>query len=281
MLLTLIALLGLSPEGQDQGPWRELIRFEATAEHPDGASLWITDAAVIAPDGPARRDVREASELWVVHGQTVGAQAYTVVTRRYDCSESEMFADKASAFTRDGRLLGSSSPTSEPDYPQTHSAEAEAFDAVCTGSRRAARGRIVSTTAEAVAGAAEAELAEATEMVSVDLDYDGVPDTVRIAMRPHSQRHDVEIVLARQPNRTINVVAMEQPPAGPIVERRLRPVERDRYVTACRMTDGRDQTPCRAEYRLVQRGVEIVSAGYPSVLVWLEDAEPKVARLPL
>lgn len=281
MLLTLIALLGLSPEGQEEGAWRQLIRFEATAEQPDGVSLWVTDAAVLPPDGPARRDERRSQELWVVHGRTVGDQAYTIVTRRYECSQSAMFVEDVTTFTRDGRRLGGVGSLSEPDYPQSHSAEAEAFDAVCSGSRRAARGRIVGSVADAVAESSLIPDPEANTEVVLDVDYDGAPDTIRLALRPHSHRHDVEIVLARQPNRAINVVAVEQPASGPIVERGLRPVERDRYVTACRMNDGRDEMPCRTEFRLVQRGVEIVAQDQPSVLVWLEEGEPQVARLPM
>lgn len=281
MLLILIALLGLSPKGGGEGPWRQLIRFEATAQQPDGVSLWVTDAAVLPPDAPARRDERRARELWVVHGRTVGDQAYTIITRRYECSRSAMYVEDATAFTRDGRRLGGVGRLSEPDYPLSHSAEAEAFDAVCSESRRAARGRIVEAIADAVAERSQVAEPEARSEVVLDLDYDGVPDTVRLAMRPHGHRHDVEIVLGRQPNRVLNIVAVEQPASGPIVERRLRPVERDRYITACRMTDGRDETLCRAEFRLVQRGVEIVAPVRPSVLVWLEEGEPQVARLPV
>lgn len=280
MLLTLMALLWLNPESQSDGPWRQLIDFVATEDARNGVSLWVANDAVLAPESPARRDVSQVEELWVAEGRTVGGQAYTIIRRRYECGESAMFVEDVAAFTRTGRLLASTGPSPEPDYPQSHSAEAEAFDAVCTGSRRAARGRVIDTTAEAVADSREDLLPEPTAQVSLDLDYDGAPDTVRIAMRPHGHRHDVEIVLAKAPNRTMNVVAVEQPATGPLVERGLRPVERDRYVTACRMTDGRDEPPCRAEYRLVQQGVEIVAPGQSSVLVWLEAGEPKVARLP-
>lgn len=281
MLLTLVALLGLSPEGQEEGAWRQLIRFEATAEQSDGVSLWVTDAAVLPPDGPERRDARRAQELWVVHGRTVGDQAYTIVTRRYECSQSAMFVENVTTFTRDGRRLGGAGPLSEPEFRQTHSAEAEAFDAVCSGSRLAARGQVAGSIADAVAQSSSVADPEASTEVVLDVDYDGDPDTIRLAIRPHSHRHDVEIVLARQPNRVINIVAVEQPASGPIVERGLRPVERDRYVTACRMNDGRDETPCRTEFRLVQRGVEVVAPDQPSVLVWLEEGEPQVARLPM
>ena len=141
---------------------------------------------------------------------------------------------------------------------------------------------MVSTLADATDGAATGEgLAEPTSEVQWDVDYDGQPDIIRIAMRPHSMRHDVEFILAKDPTRPINVVTAEQPPTGPLVERRIRPLERDRYMVACAMDQGRDVEPCAAGYPFVQRGVEVVTEGHPTIIVWLVSGEPHVARLPM
>ena len=283
-MLSLLAALSIltapAQAPEPEGPWRQLIRFQPTAERPDGASLWITDAAVLPPDGPRSRETREARELWVIHGATVGGQAWVVKSNRYDCADGPIFTDQVAAYARDGRLLGVGAQSGDPGYPQTHSAEAEAYDAVCSGSRVAARGAVVQSVAEAVALAGpERDVPTATEL-TYDVDYDGKDDAIRIAMRPHSMRHDVEIVLAKQANRTINIVAADQPPTGPLVQRAIRPLERDRYLTACAMNDGRDVTPCQPDYVLTQRGVEIVAPGQPTILVWLAEGEPHVARLP-
>lgn len=281
MLALLIALVIIpGADGPAGGPWRELIRFEPTAERRDGVSLWLTDSAVLPADASARRDVRAAQELWVVHGATVGGQAFTIISKRYDCDRGDIFTDAVSTYARDGRLLATVGARSEPDYPQTHSAEFEAYRAVCMSSQRAARGDRVASTLEAVQRVTGQSDPAAAGAMQMDLDYDGLPDTVSLAMRPHSLRHDLEIVLGARANRTLNIVVAQQPSRGPIVQRALRPVERDRYVTACRVVDGRDVDPCRTDYPLVQRGVEIVADGQPSYLVWLEAGEPQVVRLP-
>jgi hypothetical protein len=281
MLTVFAAVVAFAAGGaSSDGPWRQLIHFQATAGRPDGASLWITEASVLATGSAVPGDVRTAEELWVVHGATVGDQAYTILSKRYDCGRGEIFTDAVEVFARDGRRLGEAGPQPEPGYPQVHSAEAEAFDAVCSTSRRAVRGALVSTTAAAVEVAGPGRVIEPVESLSLDMDHDGEADTVRVALRPHSFRHDVEIVLASQANRTINVVLAEQPAAGPIVARGLRPVERDRYLIACNMADGRDVEPCDVEYPLMQGGVEVAAPGQPSFLVWLDGNQARVARLP-
>lgn len=281
MLTVSAAVIALAAGGATyDGPWRQLIRFQATDEQPDGASLWISDASLLGTDASARRDVRTAEELWVVHGATVEEQAYTIQSKRYDCARGEIFTDAVEVFARDGRRLGGTGSQPEPGYPQVHSAEAQAFDAVCSTSQRAARGARVLTTAAAVEEAGAGRAIEPVESLSIDMDHDGEADTVRVALRPHSFRHDVEIVLASRANRTINVVVAEQPPTGPIVTRGLRPVERDRYLIACNMADGRDVDPCEIDYPLMQGGVEVAAPGQPSFLVWLDGDQTQVARLP-
>ncbi|RZJ16877.1 MAG: hypothetical protein EON91_11455 [Brevundimonas sp.] len=269
-----------APTITTEGPWRQLIRFEPTLHRPDGISLWISEGAVLPPDGPATRNVRAVKELWVAHGAITGGQAFVVRTNRYDCGGGAIHTDRIEVFGRDGRLLGDAGPVAEPEYIQTHSAEAEVERAVCTGSRIAARGAVAPTLTDAVARMGAEREVEAGQTLHFDVDYDGQPDTVSIAMRPHSMRHDVEFVLASQANRTINVVTAEQPATGPLVQRLIRPLERDRYLIACRMSEGRDVTPCVSDYPLVQRGVEVVTPGQPTVIVWLAEGEPHVARLP-
>lgn len=268
------------PTAPTEGPWRQIIRFESTPQRPDGISLWISEGAVLPPDGPPIRDVRAVTELWVSHGAVTGGQAYVVKTNRYDCGEGVIHTDQVEAFGHDDRLLGVAGPMGEPGYVQTHSAEAEVERAVCNGSHTAARGAMAPTLAQAVAQGGPEREVEAVQTLQYDVDYDGQPDTVRIAMRPHSMRHDVEFVLASQANREINVVTAHQPPTGPLVQRMIRPLERDRYLIACRMEEGRDVTPCVPDYPLAQRGVEVVTPGHPTIIVWLTQGQPHVARLP-
>lgn len=281
MIAWFAALALLAPETPPtEGPWRQLIRFEPTAERPDGISLWISEGAVLPPEGPATRDPREVKELWITHGAVVGDQAYVVKTNRYDCGEGAIHVDQVEAFTRDGRLLGVAGPAAEPGYIQTHSAEAEVERAVCTGSRIAARGATAATVSDAVALAGPERIVEPAMTARLDFDYDGREDVVRIDMRPHSMRHDVEFIAADPGNRGINVVTAHQPATGPLVQRLIRPLERDNYLIACRMEEGRDVLPCTPDYVLVQRGVEVVTPDQPTILVWLTEGEPHVARLP-
>jgi len=279
--LAALALVAVTPgTPTPDGPWRQLIRFEPTAEHSDGTSVWIAEDAVLPLDGPSSRDLRTVSELWVAHGAVVGGQAYVVKTNRYDCGQGSIHSDRMEAFARDGRLLGAAGPTPEPGYIQTHSAEAEVERAVCSGSRIAARGATAATVAEAVALAGPERVVEPASVARLDFDYDGQEDVVRIDMRPHSMRHDVEFIAAVPGNREINVVTAHQPPTGPLVQRLIRPLDRDRYLIACWMGDGGDVAPCVPEYVLAQRGVEVVTPGQPTIIVWLTQGEPHVARLP-
>lgn len=268
------------PTAQTEGPWRQIIRFEPTAERPDGISLWVSEGAILPPDAPGTREVRAVKELWVSHGAITGGQAFVVKTNRYDCAEGAIHTDRIEVFARDGRLLGDAGPVAEPGYTQTHSAEAEVERALCTHSRLARQGAVAATVADAVAQGGPERVVEPVQTLQYDVDYDGQDDTVRIEMRPHSMRHDVEFVLAKQANRAINVVTAEQPATGPLVQRLIRPLERDRYLIACRMNEGRDVAPCVPDYVLAQRGVEIVTPGQPTIIVWLTMGEPSVARLP-
>lgn len=268
------------PTASIEGPWRQIIRFQPSAEYPDGSSLWISEDALLAPDAPSTRETRPVQELWVSEGAITGGQAYVLKSTRYDCAEGSIFTDKVEVFARDGRRLGATGPAVEPGYTQTHSAEAEIERALCAHSRLARQGAVAATVADAVAQAGPERTIEAVQTLQFDVDYDGQPDTVSIAMRPHSMRHDVEFVLAKQANRTINVVTAEQPPTGPLVQRLIRPLERDRYLIACRMEDGHDVAPCVPDYPLVQRGVEVVTPGQPTIIVWLAEDKPQVARLP-
>lgn len=284
-MLSLLAALAIvtAPQQASEaaGPWRQLIRFQPSADNAEGVSLWVL-AADMAPAGAARsNDMRTARELWVVDGPAAGGQAYTLRTNVLDCDQGGYQMRSVSAFRRDGTLLGT--VTGDDEYlPSTpHSAEALVWNAVCTDRPAARRGAVAETVAEAVAqtGVSSPSAAAATQL-RIDVDYDGLPDSVRISMRPHSMRHDVEIVRAAEANRTINIVTAEQPATGPLVQRHIRPLRRARYVTACEMTEGRDVEPCRPAHVLAQSGVEVVSDRGPSILVWLQAGQPRVARLP-
>lgn len=276
--LAALALLSPAPEAGD-GPWRQLIDFNPTAEQPDGTSLFLLEADMLPQGTPRSWDTRTARHVWVNHGAVVGGQAYTVIDSAFDCAGGGL-TRTVRAYDAGGRLLGQAEPN-EDSHAVPHSAEHMVWDAVCMGSPYLYDKPVVSTLADATADAATGEgLAELTDQLQWDVDYDGQADIIRIHMRPHSMRHDVEFILAKDPTRPINVITAEQPPTGPLVERRIRPLERDRYVITCAMDQGRDIEPCVAGYPFVQRGVEVVTEGQPTIIVWLVNGAPHVARLP-
>ena len=278
-VLAALALLVPAPDPQD-GPWRQLINFVPTAEQPDGTSLFLLEADMLPQGSPARREERPVRYLWVNHGAVVGDQAVTLVTGTTDC-DGEIRMQQVQVFDAEGRMLGEAT-IDEVVHAIPHSAESLISDAVCRGSPYLYDKPVIATRAEATAGAgSSAALSAPADAVRWDVDYDGQDDIVSIAMRPHSYRHDVEFVLAKTPNRSLNVITADQLPTGPLAERRIRPLERDRYLTACDMNEGADVAPCVARYPLVQRGVEVVTEGQPPILVWLVNGEPHVARLPM
>ena len=277
--LAALALLSPAPEAGD-GPWRQLIDFNPTAEQPDGASMFLLEADMLPQGTPRSWDTRSARYVWVNHGAVVGGQAWTVIDSAFDCAGGAV-TQTVRAYDAEGRPLGEAHPN-EVSHPVPHSAEHMVWDAVCMGSPYLYDKPVVATLAEATRDAATGEgLAELTSEFQWDVDYDGQSDIVRIAMRPHSMRHDVEFILAKDPTRPINVITAEQPPTGPLVERRVRPLDRDRYMIACAMDQGRDVTPCEPAHAFVQRGVEVVAEGQPTIIVWLVSGEPHVARLPM
>ena len=281
-MIALFAALALMPPAPDaeHGPWRQLIDFNPTAEQPDGTSLFLLESDMLPQGTPRSWDTRTARHVWVNHGAVVGGQAYTVIDSAFDCAGGAV-TQTVRAYDAGGRLLGEAEPN-EDSHAVPHSAEHMVWDAVCMGSPYLYDKPVVATLAEATADAATGEgLAEPTSELQWDVDYDGQPDIIRIHMRPHSMRHDVEFILAKDPTRPINVITAEQPPTGPLVERRIRPLERDRYLTACAMDQGADVAPCEAGYPFVQRGVEVVTEGHATILVWLVNGVPHVARLPM
>ena len=278
-LLAALALLVPAPDPQD-GPWRQLIDFVPTAERPDGTSLFLLEADMLPEGSPRRQTDHPVRYLWVNHGAVVGEQAVTLITGTTDCDGS-ILMQTVQVFDASGQRLGEAS-VEEIVHGIPHSAEGLITDAVCLGSPYLYDKPMVATLAEATAGAGSGTGRSGPgDAVRWDVDYDGQDDTILIAMRPHSYRHDVEFILAKTPNRSLNVVTAEQPPTGPLLERRIRPLERDRYLTACDMVEGRDVEPCVARYPLVQRGLEVVTEGHPTILVWLVSGEPHVARLPM
>lgn len=281
-MIALFAVLALmSPASEaGEGPWRQLIDFNPTAERPDGTSLFLREADMLPEGAPRRRESRSARYVWVNHGAVTGNQAITIVDSTLDC-DGAVLMQTVRVLDGEGRLLGAAE-VNEQTFAIPHSAESLIADSVCMGSPYLYDKPVVGTLAEATADAATGEgLAEPSGELQWDVDYDGQPDIIRIAMRPHSMRHDVEFILAKDPTRPINVITAEQPPTGPLVERRIRPLERDRYLTACDMNQGEDVEPCEPGYPLVQRGVEVVTEGHPTILVWLVNGEPHVARLPM
>lgn len=280
-MIGLLAAISLAlPEAAPgDGPWRQLIDFNPTAEFADGTSLFLLESDMLPEGAPRSRDVRRARQLWVNHGVVVGEQAWVAIDSEVDCGGG-MTVQTVRAHDSRGRLLGEARPD-EKVHPVPHSAEHLVFDAVCLGSPYLYAKPVVASLAVATADAETREGPAPSAELQWDVDYDGRPDIVRIHMRPHSMRHDVEFILARDPTRPINVVTAHQPPTGPLVKRLIRPLERDRYLIACRMVEGEDVDACVPDYPLVQRGVEVVTEGRPPILVWLVGGEAHVARLPV
>ncbi|MBA4001157.1 hypothetical protein [Brevundimonas sp.] len=276
--LAALALLSPAPEAGD-GPWRQLIDFNPTAERPDGTSVFLRQADMLPQGTPRSWETRTARHVWVNHGAVVGGQAWTVIDSAFNCAGGSVM-QTVRTFDAGGRLLGEAHPN-EDVRSVPHSAEHMVWDAVCMGSPYLYDKPVVATLAEATADAATGDgLAPLTDELQWDVDHDGQADIIRIHMRPHSMRHDVEFILARDPTRPVNVITAEQPPTGPLVQRGIRPLERDRYLIVCEMDQGADSQPCEAAYPFVQRGVEVVAEGQPTILVWLVSGEPHVARLP-
>jgi hypothetical protein len=280
-MIGLFAALSLAIPGTDpgEGRWRQLIAFNPTAEMPDGTSLFLLESDMLPGGAPRSLEVRRARQLWVNHGVAVGEQAWAAIDSNVDCNGG-ITLQTVQAYDSRGRLLGEARPD-EKVHAVPHSAEHLVFDAVCLGSPYLYSKPVVSSAAEATGDATTADGPDPSVELQWDVDYDGRPDILRIHMRPHSMRHDVEFILARDPTRPINVVTAHQPPTGPLVERRIRPLNRDRYLIVCRMVEGRDVDACVPGYPLVQRGVEVVTEGHPTILVWLVGGEPHVARLPM
>ena len=280
-MIALLAAISLALPGdaRSDGPWRQLIDFKPTAEFSDGTSLFLLESDMLPQGAPHSRDVRRARQLWVNHGVVVGDQAWAAIDSEIDCAGG-MTVRTVRVYDSRGRLLGEARPDEET-HPVPHSAEHLVFDAVCIGSPYLYRKPVVASVAEATEDAGARESPGLFDELQWDVDYDGRPDIIRIHMRPHSMRHDVEFILAKDPTRPVNVIAADQPAAGPLVERRIRPLERDRYLIACAKFEGRDVQACEPGYPLVQRGVEVVTEGRPTILVWLVSGEPHVARLPM
>lgn len=277
-LLAAMALL-VPASDANEGPWRQLIAFSPTAAMSEGKSLFLLEGDMLPQGAPRSHDIRRARQLWVSHGAIVGRQAYVLIDSSVDC-DGPITVKTVQAFDARGRPLGEAHPE-EAVQPVPHSAEHLVYDAVCVGSPYLYAKPVAASLPVAVAVAAIADGPAPSDDLRWDVDYDGQPDILRIAMRPHSMRHDVEVILAKDQTRPINIVTAHQPPTGPLVERRIRPLERDRYLTACRMVEGEDVEPCVPEYPLVQRGVEVVTEGLPTILVWLAGGRAQVARLPM
>lgn len=121
---------------------------------------------------------------------------------------------------------------------------------------------------------------EPQTQIRLDLDGDGMVDRASAHMRPHSMRLDVEIVLAKQTNRTIDVLAVQQPPTGPLVYAKLRPAPAGRFNYACKRVENRDAEPCLAgAVETSVNAIEVITPGQPDLLIWLEDGKPQVVRL--
>lgn len=268
------------------GPWRQIIRYTPSEGRGGGISLWINEAAIVPEGAPApfrRREARETYELWINHGNKwLPGQRYRIERNRYNCGESDMIRVVQAAFNQDGARTATVVGSGERIPLIPHSAEHAVGRAVCDAGTVARRGAQAPSLAEALdADPPGPAPAPAAETLSVDLDGDGAPERLDAQMRPHSMRIDVEIVPSRAPNRPLNVIAVAQLPTGPLAESKLRYIPPNTYFYACERVENRDVEPCQPGLANVRLGgVEVVTPGQPSLLLWLEGAEPKIVRLP-
>ena len=271
------------------GPWRQLIDYRPMPqdarrpERENGVSLWINEAAIL-PEGQARATAsREAFALWIYHGTArAGGQAYRIDRSLYRCGEGDMSNLAHAAFTLSGQFIIAVPGSGERIPPIPHSAENEIYRAVCSDGTIARRG----AAADSVAEAAQAdwigpEGPEPASELRADLDADGLPEILRAQMRPHSMRIDVELITGRDPTRPFNIIAVEQPPTGPLVESRLRYVSPNLFVYGCERQENRDVEPCRGGVAHATRGaIEVITPGQPPLLIWIPDREPRIVRFP-
>jgi hypothetical protein len=127
---------------------------------------------------------------------------------------------------------------------------------------------------------AAAKQEESSTSIRADLDGDGRDDMASVHMVPHSMRFDVEIVLAKQPTRPINVIAVEQPPTGPLVYAKLRKALPGRYAFACTRIDNRDSAPCEPGLlQSLNAGVEVITPGQSNLLIIVQGTSARTVRL--
>jgi len=264
--------------------WRQMIRYQPSPGRDGGASLWINEDAIIA-DGALRETGRkQVRELWVNHGAgRVAGQAITMQLNSYDCGpKGGLTRGPVAAFTEDLRQLAFVDRTSEVEPVLPHSAEIDIARVVCTSNALAMRGRAASTLAEVLADEARPSApVEPSQSLSADLDADGKPERLSVHMRPHSMRLDVEVAFGTDGKPPANLIAVAQPPTGPLVQAGLRKAAPNADLYACERVENRDATPCRTgEARAYRGAVEVVTPGQPSLLIWIEDGVPRIVRLP-
>ena len=271
------------------GPWRQLIDYTPMPgptpqpDAPSGVSLWINESAILAEGEAPARAPREAFALWIYHGTArAGGQAYRIDRNVYHCGDGDRVQLAHAAFTLSGQFIAAVSGSGERIALIPHSAESEIGRAVCRDGTIARRG----ATADSVSEAAQAdwigpEPPEPAQELQADLDADGKPEILRAYMRPHSMRIDVELITGRDQTRPFNIIAVEQPPTGPLVESKLRYVSPNLFLYACERQENRDVEPCRSGVANATRGaIEVVTPGQPPLLIWLPDREPRIVRLP-
>jgi hypothetical protein len=267
------------------GPWRQLIRYQPREGRDSGISLWVDEASIVpaGAEPPMRtRSPREAWELWINHGAgIVAGQRYRIVRTRHNCGESDMVRLGEAAYAADGTQLAAAAGDGARIPVIPHSAETVVRQAVCDDGTVARRRRTAATVAEAVsADPAGPEPAQPRTTLSLDLDADGRPEPLRVAILSPSMRVDIAGVPGAGPTGPASIT-VERRPTGQSLDARLRPVPPGSYVYACARQDGRDLDPCRPGSALVVRGgVELVTPGGPSLLLWVPDREPRVVRLP-
>lgn len=269
----------------DPGPWRRV-----THTMPAGASghtVWMEEAAIVDPEGEAPSGKVAVRELTLYHGDTrVAGRAYAIARNVYECSEGFKLPGPVTVYDAAGTPLATAvNEGGERVPPIPHSITNEVWQAVCRNGGAVSRNPSAETIEAAIAHDDPAPFPdmEPARVIGIDIDRDERLDRASIHMRPHSHRHDVEIFFADEPERALTIVAAAQPPTGPLVERLIRAAAPGAYVYDCLIdAEGEPAEPCAPGVAHAGRGgIEIVTPGHPSILVYDPQYDRAPVRLPM
>ncbi|WP_375282742.1 hypothetical protein [Marinicauda pacifica] len=268
------------------GPWLR-VTYTMTPGA-SGHTVWMEEGALADPAAAPSRPVKVVvRELTLNHGaKRVAGQAYTIERNTYDCRQNHMLPGPLTVYDGAGRALVTVSRDDEaPIAPIPHSITHEIWHGVCRNGAALVSHPAAPTIADAIAHDDPAPFPETAtaQAIDVDIDRDERMDRASIHMRPHSHRHDLEIVFGREPGRALTIVTAAQPDTGPLVERTIRAVESGLYVYDCAIgPEGEPVEPCVPGVAHAGRGgIEVVTPGHPSILVFDPQYGQGPVRLPM